>query len=142
MLRVTLRGVLDRKLRLVLTAISIALGVAFVAGSYILTDTLSYAFTSLFTKTGAKVDVFVQSPSRFVTQQNSFMRSDRAPVPASLLDQVRKAPGVEVASGYVEGFAQIVAKDGKAISTTVASMEVIADPRTVTSSTQRPGPLA
>jgi putative ABC transport system permease protein len=120
MLRVTLRGVLERKLRLLLTAISIALGVAFVAGSYILTDTLSYAFTSLFSKTGAKVDVVLQSPSRFVTQQNSFMRSDRAPVPAWLLDQVRKAPGVQVASGEVFGFAQIVGKDGKAISTTGA----------------------
>jgi putative ABC transport system permease protein len=119
-LRVALRGALSRKLRLLLTALSIALGVGFVAGAYVLTDTMTYAFTSLFTKTGAKVDVYVQAPSHYSDQRLSWAGGNRAPVPASLVAAVERAPGVKVASGEVIGFAQIVAKDGKAITTSGA----------------------
>ena len=55
MRRLVLRGFLQRKLRVVLTAIAIALGVALMAGTYILTDTINQSFAGIF-KTAAKGD--------------------------------------------------------------------------------------
>ena len=57
MLRATWRSVFARKLRLFLSAFAVILGVAFVAGSYIFTDTLDRAFTGL--TSGAVGDVIV-----------------------------------------------------------------------------------
>ena len=53
MLRATLKSLLARKLRLALTAISIVLGVGFVAGTFVLTDTMNKAFDQLFTDAAA-----------------------------------------------------------------------------------------
>ena len=44
MLHATLKSLLARKLRLALTALSIVLGVGFVAGTFVLTDTMNKAF--------------------------------------------------------------------------------------------------
>ena len=49
MTRVALRGLLGRKLRAVLTAFAIVLGVAMVSGTFVLTDTIKAAFTTVFT---------------------------------------------------------------------------------------------
>ena len=48
MLALVLRGFLQRKLRVLLTGIAIALGVALMAGTYILTDTINHAFAEVF----------------------------------------------------------------------------------------------
>ena len=48
MFRLALKGALARRLRLALTATSIIIGVAFVAGTYVLTDTLNATFDSIF----------------------------------------------------------------------------------------------
>ena len=48
MLKLVLRGFVQRKLRVLLTAIAIALGVALMAGTYILTDTINHAFAEVF----------------------------------------------------------------------------------------------
>jgi len=48
MLRLVLRGFLQRKLRVALTGISIALGVALMAGTYVLTDTINQSFAGIF----------------------------------------------------------------------------------------------
>ena len=61
MLRATWRSVFAHKLRLFLSAFAVILGVAFVAGSYIFTDTLDRAFTGL--TSGAVGDVIVQPGS-------------------------------------------------------------------------------
>ena len=49
MIRVALRGLLGRKLRTILTAIAIVLGVAMVSGTFVLTDSIDKAFNSIFT---------------------------------------------------------------------------------------------
>ena len=49
MIRVALKGLLGRKLRTALTAIAIVLGVAMVAGTFMLTDSIDKAFDSIFT---------------------------------------------------------------------------------------------
>ncbi len=48
MWKVTIKGLLAHKLRLVLTAIAIVLGVTFISGTFVLTDTLHNTFTTLF----------------------------------------------------------------------------------------------
>jgi putative ABC transport system permease protein len=47
MLRVTLKGLLARKLRLALTALAIVVGVTFVTGTLVLGDTLNRTFNTL-----------------------------------------------------------------------------------------------
>ena len=51
MLRLTLRNLFARKVRLLMSTFAIVLGVAFVAGSLIFSDTLSRSFTALFSST-------------------------------------------------------------------------------------------
>jgi putative ABC transport system permease protein len=49
MTRVALRGLWGRKLRTLLTAVAIVLGVALVAGTLVLTDSIQKAFDNIFT---------------------------------------------------------------------------------------------
>ena len=55
MLKVTLKGLLAHKLRLGMSAFAIVLGVAFVAGTFVFTDTLNRSFTDLFRQTAPDV---------------------------------------------------------------------------------------
>ena len=59
MSRVALRGILGRKLRTVLTAFAIVLGVAMVSGTFVLTDTIQKAFDSIFTSAYDNTDAVV-----------------------------------------------------------------------------------
>jgi putative ABC transport system permease protein len=112
-LKVALRGLLAHKLRLALTALSIVLGVGFVVGTYVLTDTIDRTFSELFTQTTKGIDVAVRTEQSFTTDAGQ----QRAPVPESLLDEVRAVPGVRVAEGSRAGYAQFVGKDGKPVTT-------------------------
>jgi putative ABC transport system permease protein len=114
-LRATLRSLAAHKLRLVLTSLAVVLGVGFVAGSLVLTDTLNATFVRLFKQVDGGVDVRVRSHSSFTEQTESSSSSKYQPVPASLLDEVRRVPGVRGATGVIQGFAQMVDKKGKAI---------------------------
>lgn len=102
-----------RKLRLALTTFSIVLGISFVAGTFVLTDTLQFAFTDLFGKINSKVDVVVRAPVAFQEQRGG--GSAREPLPESVVDQVRAVPGVRAAQGDVVGYAQFIDKKGKAV---------------------------
>ena len=62
---VTLRGLMAHKLRLALTAIAIVLGVTFVTGTFILTDTLHSTFTNLFDNVYQHVDFEVRGKAVF-----------------------------------------------------------------------------
>src|SRR6202142_2767386 len=66
MLALVLRGFLQRKVRVLLTAIAIALGVALMAGTYILTDTIDHSFAGIFSTAykGDSVDVSPAEPLR------------------------------------------------------------------------------
>ena len=113
MLRATLRSLLARKLRLLLSATAVVLGVAFVSGALVLTDTLGRVFDDLFVSTSQKTDVEVRGKALFEGDGGT----TREPVSASLLPQLRQVPGVAAATGDVIGYAQIVGRDGKAYST-------------------------
>jgi putative ABC transport system permease protein len=111
--RVTFRGLLAHKLRLALTALAIVLGVTFIAGTFVLTDTLHNTFDTLFGNIYQNIDFQV----RGVAQFGSGGTATRNPVPDSLVARVQAVPGVEAADGSVTGYAQYIAPDGKAIST-------------------------
>jgi len=113
MWRVTIKGLLAHKLRLVLTGLAIVLGVTFIAGTFVLTDTLHNTFDTLFGNIYQNVNFQV----RGVAQFGSGGTATRNPVPQSLVTTIRRVPGVEAAEGAVEGYAQFINHDGKAIST-------------------------
>jgi putative ABC transport system permease protein len=108
-----LRGLLGRKLRTVLTAIAIVLGVATVSGTYVLTDSIDKAFHSIFFETRAGSDAVISGKSAFDLTGDS---GSLAPsFDESLLQQVRGLPDVAEAEGQVNGQAQLIGRDGKAI---------------------------
>src|SRR4029453_9896382 len=92
MLTATIRGMLAHKVRLALTVASIALGVAFLAGTFVLTDTMHLAFGQLFGKVSAGTDAVVRAEAAY--SQSEGISTSRAPIPASVLTQVRQADGV------------------------------------------------
>ncbi len=113
MWRVTIKGLLAHKLRLGLTALAIVLGVMFIAGTFVLTDTLNNTFQTLFGNIYQKIDFQVRGVAEFGSGGNA----TRNPIPESILPTVRAVPGVAAAQGSVEGYAQFIGHDGKAIST-------------------------
>ena len=117
MIKVALRGLAGRKLRAALTGIAIVLGVAMISGTYVLTDTIDRAFSNLFSETYAGTDAVVSGKGPDISFQGD--TSESPPVDASLLDEIRALPGVEVAAGSVvnETDAKILTPEGKAINT-------------------------
>ena len=106
MLRAALRSLLGHKIRLLLTVIAIVLGVSFMAGTYVLTDTMTRAFNDLVDTGYSSIDVLVRGSNSFTAQTSSL--EERDPMPASVLDEVSAVPGVAQAVGDVIGYAQIV----------------------------------
>src|SRR6266545_2577248 len=115
MFTATLRGMLAHKVRLVLTVASIALGVAFLAGTLVLTDTMQLAFDQLFGKVSSGTDAVVRAEAAYTQSEGT--GTSRAPIPASVLQQVRKVDGVRAAEGSVTGYALLTDNAGKAVLT-------------------------
>ena len=108
-----LRGLLGRKLRTVLTAIAIVLGVATVSGTYVLTDSINNAFHSIFYETRAGSDAVISGKSPFDVSGGS--GTTNPSFDESLLQKVRALPEVGEAQGQVNGEAHLIGKNGKAI---------------------------
>ena len=109
----TLRGMLAHKLRVVLTTVSIALGVAFLAGTLILTDTMNTAFDRFFGQVSSGTDAVVRHEAAYTSASGAGV--SRAAIPADVLAEVRKVPGVAVAEGVVSGYALLTDTHGKAV---------------------------
>lgn len=118
MRRVMIKGLLAHKLRLALTALSVVLGVAFVAGTFVLTDTLGATFDTLFSEVTGNTDAQIRSTLELTPQDPS--APTRGPVKESLLEAVREVSGVEQAEGYVQGRAPIVGEDGTFVGNPMA----------------------
>lgn len=108
-----LRGLLGRKLRTVLTAIAIVLGVATVSGTYVLTDSINNAFHSIFFETRAGSDAIISGESAFDLTDDSGV--DAPTFDEGLLEKVRSLPDVAAAEAQVNGTAQLIGSDGKAV---------------------------
>ncbi|MDQ1696181.1 MAG: putative transport system permease protein [Frankiaceae bacterium] len=114
MLRLALKGALARRLRLALTAASIVIGVAFVSGTLVLTDTLNATFDNIFGDAAKGVSVVVRGQQAFAGSSENGPADERALVPEAMLQKVSHVPGVASASGVADGYAQLVYK-GKAV---------------------------
>lgn len=110
MFRATIRGIVAHRVRLVLSLVAVVLGVAFVAGTYVLTDTLDRSYDGLFADTVRDVDLVVQ------LQGQTGPEGTRERFPDALVDQVGAVAGVRSARGVVRGYAQFVDANGDAIS--------------------------
>src|SRR6187549_3317240 len=115
MLSTTIRQMFAHKLRLALTTASIALGVAFLAGTLVLTDTMGLAFSQLFGRVSAGTDAVVRAKAPFTATEGT--GTSRAPIAASLLDDVTAVAGVRAAEGSVGGYALLTDNAGRAIVT-------------------------
>ncbi|HEX2849752.1 MAG TPA: ABC transporter permease, partial [Acidimicrobiales bacterium] len=111
MVRATLKNLGARKLRLLTTALSVLLGVAFMAGTMVLTDTVTRTFDDLFATVYKGVDAQVRSASK----ASADGMEQRARIDESLVATVKAVDGVRDAAGGVLGYTQIVGRDGKAI---------------------------
>jgi putative ABC transport system permease protein len=110
-LHVTWKGLLAHKIRLATTAIAVLIGVAFMAGTLVLTATIGSTFDGLYADINAGTDVVV----RGAQSVNAGFGDVRGPVPESVLATVQAVDGVRIAEGNVNGYAQYVGKDGKAV---------------------------
>jgi putative ABC transport system permease protein len=112
--RFALRGLLSRKLRTALTAIAIVLGVAMISGTYVLTDSIREAFDRIFTDSRQGANVIITGKSAFDLGDQT---GTSAPTfDESLLEKVRKLPGVAAAEGGVNSEStQLIDENGKAI---------------------------
>jgi putative ABC transport system permease protein len=113
---VALKGLLGRKTRASLTAIAVVLGVAMVSGTYILTDTIKAAFSTVFTRVYKNTDAVVTGRSAIGGEERGNERELPPSFPESLLAQVRALPAVAQASGGVSDRGQLVGHNGKVIS--------------------------
>jgi putative ABC transport system permease protein len=112
-LRFSIKGLLGRKLRTVLTALAVILGVAMVCGTFVLTDSIDNAFDRIFTDSRQGSNAVISGKSAFNLDSQS---GSLAPtLDESLLGQVRSLSGVAAAEGSVDGEAQLIGDDGKAI---------------------------
>src|ERR1700747_1812619 len=116
MIAVALKGLLRRKLRAPLTVIAIVRGVAMVSGTYVLTDTIKAAFSTVFTRVYRNTDAVITGKSAIGGENNNNEREARPSLPASLLVRVQSLPGVSQVSGGISDRAQLVGRDGKVIS--------------------------
>ncbi len=114
MITVALKGLLGRKLRALLTAISIVLGVAMISGTFVLTDTIKAAFGTVFTQVYKNTDAVITGKSAIGGNQNQNIIPPS--LPASLLGKVRALPGVAIAEGGISDEAKLVGRNGKVIN--------------------------
>ncbi|MQS34680.1 ABC transporter permease [Streptomyces katsurahamanus] len=109
MFRTALRNVLAHKARLLMTVLAVMLGVAFVSGTLVFTDTLGNAFRNQSAKGYDKVAVAVEGPHSRI--------GNAAPIgiPATTLEKIQDLDGVAEATGRVSGFAGVADQKGKLI---------------------------
>lgn len=114
MLRIALKNTLAHKGRFVLTALAVIIGTAFLAGSFIFTDTIQRTFDNLFADVYENTDAVVRSSNVI---EGDFGLEQRGYLPESLVAEVRALPGVADAQGEIGGAAVIIDADGDAITT-------------------------
>src|SRR5215467_11705108 len=116
MFKITLQSLLVRKRRLVTTALAVILGVAFTAGTLILTDTMKSIFNDLSAGAYKGTDAIVRATAVF--NGPSDMGAQRPMVDASLVPALSHVPGVAGAQGTVQGYTRLIGKDGTPVGST------------------------
>lgn len=112
MFRTALRNVLAHKARLLMTVLAVMLGVAFVSGTLVFTNTISDAFQKSSAKGFDQVDVAVRAKY----QEDKGNTVGKTPeLTQAMLDKSARVPGAADAIGVVSGFTAIADKNGKLI---------------------------
>jgi len=112
MFRTALRNVLAHKARLLMTVLAVMLGVAFVSGTLVFTNTVSDAFQNSSAKGFDQVDVAVQPQY----QDSKGDKVGKTPdLTQAMLDTAGKVPGAASATGVVGGFTAVADKHGKLV---------------------------
>ncbi|WP_229403409.1 ABC transporter permease [Micromonospora okii] len=101
MIRLTLRSMRADALRLLLCALAVVLGVAFVAGTLIFTDGM---------KRGA-----YERAGTFDRHTDAGVYAERDPLPPALVEKVRAVDGVRAAAGELTGTAGVLGSDGRPV---------------------------
>ncbi|MGE5291217.1 MAG: ABC transporter permease [Micromonosporaceae bacterium] len=109
MIKIILEGLLARKFRLFATALAVTLGVAFMAGTLVLSDTMSRTFNDLSAGVYKGTDAVVRAPASFSTAQGE----QRPSINASLAQSLSHVPGVAAAEGTIMGYTRLIGKNGK-----------------------------
>jgi putative ABC transport system permease protein len=110
MVRASWKSLLARRLRLFMSAFAVVLGVAFVAGSLVFTDTLSRAFDGIMT--GSVGDVVVRPAGGAADDGTQTTRT----LPRSVVTELATVDGAARADGKVMSYTTfVIAKDGKVI---------------------------
>ncbi|WP_067865468.1 ABC transporter permease [Nocardia shimofusensis] len=102
MRKVALRNLAAHKVRLALTLLSVVLGTAFIAGSFVFTDTLQRTFDGIFADEAKGVDVRVSTE-----EMQSFG------VPLEVVEQVKQTEGVRAVAPAVSGVILLLDPEGK-----------------------------
>src|SRR4051812_46698132 len=113
MLRTALKGLLAHKFRLLTTALAVTLGVALMAGTLVLTDTMGRTFDNLFADVYQGTDAVVRAKASVEGPQGTGIQRGR--VDAALIPKVQAVDGVAAAEGSIWGYARLTGKDGKAL---------------------------
>jgi len=111
MLQLTLRELAAKKRRLLTTGIAVMLGVAFMAGTLVLTSTISRTFDGLFADGYAGTDAYVRGTSEIDPE----FGAQRPRLDASIVDSIQRVDGVAAAEAKVSGYAQLVDAAGKPV---------------------------
>ncbi|MFC4058743.1 FtsX-like permease family protein [Planomonospora corallina] len=136
MWRLVLRNTLAHRGRLALTLLAVLLGVTFVTGSLVLTDTSRRLLDEQFRTATAGVDLAVRDAAAFDSAMG--VEVERDPLPATLVDRVRAVPGVAAAVPVVRGQG-VLSADGKAIVPAGPSLLMSWEPAPVGAFTLRTG---
>jgi putative ABC transport system permease protein len=111
LIKLALRGMGARKLRSVLTAIAVLLGVAMISGTYVLTDQIRESFQKISETGNEGTDAILTPREEF---SSSFTQQQQ--LPASLVDRVRLLSGVREAAGQTQALGTLIV-DGDEIRT-------------------------
>ena len=116
MLTVALKGIAGRKVRALLTAIAIVLGVAMISGTYILTDTINNGFNTIVTNSYKNADVVISGEAAFKNTNGNGVETPT--FPQDVLTKVKALPDVDAAAGAVQSdTVKLIGKDGKVVDT-------------------------
>ncbi len=116
MFRTALANLRAHKARMLLSSITVLLGVGFVAGTLIFTDSIRESFFSSFARQAKNVDAVVTPANGLdVASIERKDQADSAYVSPAALDAIRKLPDVAAAEGRVLGPAPILDQSGKLI---------------------------
>ncbi|MEU4567851.1 FtsX-like permease family protein [Micromonospora sp. NPDC023956] len=117
MFRATLKSLLARKVRLLLSGLAVVLGVMFVSGAFVLTDTLGRSFDAIFADAYEGIDVNVTAKPRIAVDETQGGLV-APPFPAATLEKVEALPGVAKATGMVAADgARLIGSNGKVVPT-------------------------